>query len=145
MGYNKQVTNRIVELWALGFTAEETVTTLKDDHPTISLATIYRHRHNLTAQHLIDELLRRQERAIFRADTDNPELGMKYRNELLKILLPQRIEAISRQVVEHIEEKRNVTILAEYVNALDSASLRDIQALRARKQMDTPQANVETS
>ena len=103
MGYNKQVTNRIVELWALGFTAEESVKTLRDDHPSISLATIYRHRHNLTAQHLIDELLRRQDRAIFKADTDDPELGMKYRNELLKILLPQKILSYAKSDVNLTE------------------------------------------
>lgn len=144
--YTKQVTNRIVELWAMGFSAEETRTALQEQYNIKPcLDTIYQHRHSLTAQHLIDELLRQQERAILKVGTDQPELALKYRNELLKILLPQRIEAISKQVIEHIEEKRDVTILAEYVGALDNAVKTDIQALRARQQLDTAQANIKTS
>jgi Fe2+ or Zn2+ uptake regulation protein len=146
--YPKEITNLIVELWGLVFTAEETVKAIQERKGKhLGIATVYRKRNSLTAQNLIDELLRRQERAILKADTENPELGMKYRNELLKILLPQRIEAISRQIIEHIdiEEKRNVTILAEYVRALDSAIETDIHALRARQQVDTAQANPQTS
>jgi hypothetical protein len=90
--FNKQTTEKIVELWGLGFTATETVTALKDEGITISLHTVYNHRRSLTAQNLIDELIRRQERAILKADADNPALAMKYRNELLRLLLPQKIE-----------------------------------------------------
>lgn len=43
-----------------------------------------------------------------------------------------------------IEEKR-VAILAEYTGAINSATERDIQALRTRKQMDTTPTNTETS
>jgi len=90
--FSKQITQQIVEHWGLGFTAEESQKALADNGITISLHTIYNHRRSLTAQNLIEELIRRQERAILKADADSPELAMKYRNELLKILVPQRIE-----------------------------------------------------
>ncbi|MCJ7767085.1 hypothetical protein MUP79_01660 [Candidatus Bathyarchaeota archaeon] len=92
----RTITEKIVEYWALGFSAEETREALQEkQNVSICLTTIYKHRHSLTAQNLIDELIRRQERAILKADSDNPELAMKYRNELLKILVPQRIEALT--------------------------------------------------
>jgi len=91
--YPRTVTEKIVEYWALGFSAEETRQALTEkQNVTMALNTIYKHRHSLTAQNLIDELIHRQERAILKADTDDPPLAMKYRNELLKILVPQRIE-----------------------------------------------------
>jgi len=94
--YQKAITERIVELWAHGFSAEETRQALQEQfNIKPCLDTVYKHRHSLTAQDLIDQLIRQQERAILKADTDDRELAMKYRNELLKILLPQRIEAMS--------------------------------------------------
>jgi len=91
--FSKLITQKIIEYWGLGFTAEETVKALLDDGVKISLHAVYNHRKSLTAQNLIDELIRRQERAVLKADTDSPALAMKYRNELLKLLMPQRIEA----------------------------------------------------
>lgn len=91
--FSKQITEKIVEHWGLGFTAEESHKALLDNGIKISLHTVYNHRRSLTAQQLIDELIRRQERAILKADAEHPELAMKYRNELLKVLVPQRIEA----------------------------------------------------
>jgi len=94
MTYSREVTNKIVECWGLGFTAEETVKALEEWKGIhVGLATVYRHRHSLTAQNIIDELMRKQFRDI--AKEENPELRMKFRNELLKILVPQRIEAMS--------------------------------------------------
>lgn len=102
--YPRTVTEKIVEYWALGFSAEETREVLIEKQGvTIALNTIYAHRHSLTAQHLVDQLIHRQERAILKADTDNPALAMKYRNELLKILLPQRVEADVRQQTTSIQ------------------------------------------
>lgn len=100
--YTRAVTEKIVEYWGLGFSATETRQAIKDKQGiSICLNTIYKHRHSYTAQTLVDELIRRQQRAIFKADVDDPEAGMKYRNELLKILLPQRIESLSIQKIEH--------------------------------------------
>ena len=104
MTYSKEVTNKIVECWGLGFTAEETVKAIEEwKNIHIGLATIYRHRHSLTAQEIIEELMRKQMRDI--AKEDNSDLRMKYRDKLLEKLIPQRIEAVS---YEKIEE--NVTV-----------------------------------
>jgi hypothetical protein len=57
---------------------------------------------------MIDELLRQQLRDILQA-TDK-ELQLKYRNELLKILVPLRIEAVTKSLtltqttVKHVVE-----------------------------------------
>lgn len=94
MTYSKEVTGKIVECWGLGFTAEETVKAIQEwKGITISLNTIYRHRHSLTAKELIDELLRKQMRDI--AKEDRSDLRMKYRDKLLEKLIPQRIEALA--------------------------------------------------
>jgi len=90
--FPKTVTDKIVEYWAKGLSASETVKAFREDNVSISLNTVYAHRHSLTAQHLINELLRQQRRDITKAESSNPELAMKYRNELLKILMPQQIE-----------------------------------------------------
>jgi len=91
MTFNKTVIQKIVYLWGLGLTAEETQKILIENNKIkISLHTIYNKRNSITAQQMIDELLRVQQRDI--AAADSKALRMKYRNELLKILLPQRIE-----------------------------------------------------
>jgi hypothetical protein len=119
--FSKLITQKIIEYWGLGFTAEETVKALLDDGVKISLHAVYNHRKSLTAQNLIDELIRRQERAVLKADTDSPALAMKYRNELLKLLMPQRIEAavsglpkLLVEIVDNVKLKQdNVPVASE--------------------------------
>ena len=70
---------------------------------------------------------------------------MKYRNELLKLLLPQRIEAYAK-----VEQNVNTTTtniegtLRDYQWALAEAARLAIQSHNTTKQMDTPQAAPET-
>jgi len=107
MGYKKEVTNLIVECWALGFTAEETVKALDQKHSLkIGLATVYRHRHSITAQTIIDELIRKQLRDI--AGADNPTARMKYRDKLLAKLIPQRTEHYGMQQIDITQRKITV-------------------------------------
>jgi len=97
--YSREVTNKIVECWGLGFTAEETVTVIENwKGITIALNTVYRHRHSLTAQQIIDELIRKQMRDI--AKEEDGDLRMKYRDKLLAKFIPQRIESISHQIID---------------------------------------------
>ncbi len=92
MTYSKEVTNKIVECWGLGFTAEETVMAIQEwKNIHIGLATIYRHRHSLTAKEIIEELIRKQMRDI--AKEEDSEIRMRYRDKLLEKYIPQRIEA----------------------------------------------------
>ncbi len=102
--FSKQITQKIIECWGFGYTAEETRDHLvKNCNIRISLHTVYNHRRSLTAQNLIDELIRRQECAIVKADSAKPALAMKYRNELLKILVPQRIEQNIKQETRSLQ------------------------------------------
>jgi len=145
--YPRTVTEKIIEYWALGFSAEETRQALTEkQNVTMALNTIYKHRHSLTAQNLIDELIHRQERAILKADTDDPPLAMKYRNELLKILVPQRIEAYSR-----VDQNVNTTVtnidasLRDYEWALEEAARLNLQSNSKRQPLDSAQAAPETN
>jgi hypothetical protein len=122
--YSKNVTEKIVEYWALGYSAEETRgMLLRERNVGICLTTIYKHRHSLTAQNLIDELMRRQERAILKADTDDPALAMKYRNELLKILVPQRIESLSLNVNKSEVKVDVADLLKQYEDLFEEATI----------------------
>ena len=122
MTYSREITNKIVECWGLGFTAEETVTAIaewKDIH--IGLATVYRHRHSLTAQQIIDELLRKQMRDI--AKEDDSDLRMKYRDKLLEKLIPQTVLQYSRSV-ERVEHVDLTPLLAKYEATVERATNR---------------------
>ena len=55
--------------------------------------------------------------------------------------ITRKIEATTEAMLTHVEETRNVTILADYTSAIEEAVNRDIEALRARKQVDTAQAH----
>lgn len=104
--YSKEVTALILADWAKGATAEETVEHLKNLYGKAPcLNTIYTHRNGLTAKALVDELLRQQERDITKSS--NEDLRMKYRNELLKIFIPQMTINLSK----NINENRNVEVL----------------------------------
>lgn len=89
--YPKEVTQRILALKVRGLSAREIVVTLRDDKEAplkVSINTVYNHLHSHTAKDLIRERLRQQEKRITKMDLQNPELALKYTNELLKIELP---------------------------------------------------------
>ena len=105
------MTEKIIEYWGLGFSAHETKDALLTEQQiNIGLNTIYKHRHSLTGQNLIDQLINKQLRDILSQRKDNPELSMRYRNELLKILVPVQIETINKNLtisqttVKHVVE-----------------------------------------
>jgi hypothetical protein len=102
--YSKEVTAIILADWGKGASAEETMKHLKDVFGKAPcLNTIYTHRNGLTAKNLVDELLTQQKRAITK--TSDEELGLKYRNELLKIFIPQMT------INKNINETRDTTKL----------------------------------
>jgi hypothetical protein len=91
--YPRQVTELIIYYQALGFSAEETRKALKEQNGiNINLNTIYKHRRSPIGQEMINELIRQQQRDILKADSENKPLAMKYRNELLKLLLQKPAE-----------------------------------------------------
>lgn len=112
--YSKEVTAIILSDFAKGASAEETREHLKNMYGrSPCLNTIYAHRNSLTTAQLIDELLRQQERDITKAVTD--ELRMKYRNELLKILLPVRIIQLNKT----INENHDITEIKHVIELVD--------------------------
>jgi intein-encoded DNA endonuclease-like protein len=99
--YSRTVTQRIIELQALGFSAEETRKRLRErDGMTLNLNTVYTHRRSSVGKEIIDELVRMQLRSIAYAAGKGSAQALKYRNELLKILIPVRIESLSIQKTE---------------------------------------------
>jgi len=101
--YSREVTHKIVECWGLGLTAEETVKAIQEwKDITIALGTVYNHRHSITAQNIIDELIRKQLRDI--AKESDSDLRMKYRDKLLEKYIPKRVEADLKS--EHTETQK---------------------------------------
>lgn len=141
--YSKEVTTIILADFAKGASAEETqkhLSELLGISP--SLNTIYTHRKSLTAEMLIDELQRQQERDITKEP--NSDLRMKYRNELLKLLMPLRAEIISKSLnITKTEVQVNVSdMLKQYENLFEEATLLEHCAPQP---IHTTQANRETS
>lgn len=123
--YSKEVTAVILADHAKGATAEETQKHLQDIYQIApSLNTIYAHRRSITAEQLVDELQRQQERDITKET--NSDIRMKYRNELLKMLLPIKAEIISKSVsLNKTEVNLNVTsdLLKQYEDLFEEATL----------------------
>ena len=115
--YPKLITEKIIELQAKGFSAEETRSYFEQEQGLkIGINTVYRHRKSVVGQEIADEMVRAQQRSIRRQEEKNPGLAMKYRNELLKLLIPQRIE-------QKIEGGQNWT-----VNINDNSKRTDVQS-----------------
>jgi DNA-binding transcriptional MerR regulator len=107
--YHRNITERIIELQAKGFSAEETRQALQEQNSiNIGIATIYRHRTGAIAQEITDELIRQQQRDILRQQQTNPELALKYRNELLKLLIPVKAEILSKNLNVSQSEVKHV-------------------------------------
>ena len=124
--YSKIITQRIIELQAKGFSAEETKKILLEkDGLDISVDTIYRHRKSPVGQELIAELIRQQERSIVRADSTDPPLAMKYRNELLKILTLQnpQVNVTVNATAQSKAQAESTTALLEDYDALIAAEI----------------------
>jgi hypothetical protein len=115
--FTKSVTEEIIHYQALGFSASETKTALKDKNEIeISLNTIYKHRASPIGQEIASELLRQQERSILKTDGSNPELAMRYRNELLKILIPQMTINLNKNINENRNTEKAETENQEYMH-----------------------------
>ena len=66
----------------------------------------------------------------------NPEKALECLTRLKYRLTTEKVE-----VKENVKvEEKHVTIIADYTNAISAAVNRDIQSLRAKQQMDTPES-----
>lgn len=109
MGYKRAVTETIVHCWGKGLSASETVTWIKEKlNLDVGIATVYRHRHSLTAKDIIEELMREQRRDIALCQSDATR--MKYRDKLLKKLIPELITMKADLNVNGLNESINTLI-----------------------------------
>lgn len=124
--YSKEVTAIILADWAKGASAEETREHINNTlgvRPALN--TIYTHRHSLTTQDLIDELLRQQERDLTKEQ--NSEIRMKYRNELLKLLLPIKAEFLTKNLSINQTEVKHVIELVDPDNPAPTYTQTEVQ------------------
>jgi hypothetical protein len=149
MTYTKEVTNLIVYYWGKGLTAEETRKIINEKTGIkVGLATVYRHRHSLTAEQIIDTLFTDQRRDI--ALATDIGLRMKYRDNLLTKLMPHKfaIRTEHRDVKVDVKRLEIVRLMETYGEAVDAAVRRNIQSLTkdADKQpLDTSHAHAKAS
>jgi hypothetical protein len=127
--YSKEVTAIILADWGKGASAEETMKHLKDVFGKAPcLNTIYTHRNGLTAKNLVDELLTQQKRAITK--TSDEELGLKYRNELLKIFIPQMSINFNKNINETEQTVKHVIEFVDPDNPAETYPSSEVQAAR---------------
>ena len=137
--YPREITAFIVYCWGHGLNASETVRALREEkNVTLSERTVYRKRQSLTAQEMIDELEREQLRDI--AKCDDPKLKMQMRNELLKILLPIRMEILSKTLsINKVEVYDKSSELAEYEQLLREAAEEHIRQVEQQIRQGNPE------
>lgn len=98
---------RVVQLWALGVSGEDTVAKMKEEGFRISHKTVYRDRHSTEAAEYVEELIRLQLQDIKGASL---EQKLNYRDKLIGKLVPQRIEALSMAKIEQTVKVENVDV-----------------------------------
>jgi len=146
MTYSREMTHYIVECWGLGLTAEETIEAiLQTKNVKVGLATIYRHRHSITAQQIIDELIRKQLRDIAKEGVS--DIRMKYRDKLLEKFIPKRFEAyLKSQHTEKVDISVDIkSLLEQYETVVQTASNRNLRENNSEEQVDTAHTHATTS
>jgi hypothetical protein len=129
MVYSKEVTAIILSDMAKGASADETRQHLSDlfgkaPHQN----TIYAHRHSITAEQIVDELLRQQERDITKEQ--NSEIRMRYRDKLLEKLIPIKTEILSKSLSINQSEIKHVIELVDPDNPAPTYPPDEVQAAR---------------
>ena len=101
--YPRNITEKILDLQAKGYTAQLTQQWFKDNNEIdIGIATIYRHRTGALAHEIVEAMVQQQQQDItVSGQKGNAELAMKYRNELLKILIPQMTISVNKNINEN--------------------------------------------
>lgn len=124
--YPKTVTETIIEDWGKGASAEETRKHLQDlNGKAPCINTIYAHRKGLTAQDLLNQLIIQQQRGITKQDRENPELALRFRDNLIKTLYPQMNINLNRtEQTNKTEITINVPeLLKQYEDLLEEATI----------------------
>ena len=142
--YPKSFTEKVLELQTHGFTAEESISYFKEHgYKHVGLATVYRHRTNALAKEITEETLRQQRRSILKNEESHPELSMKYRNEILKLMIPQMtINYNKTESTENVNVNVTADLLKQYENLFEEATLLENCA---PQQLHTTQTHNKTS
>mgnify|MGYP007071603287 CR=1 FL=1 len=129
MVYSKEVTAVILSDMARGASAEETQKHLADLYGKAPHTnTIYTHRHSITAEQIVDELIRQQQRDITKED--NSDRRMYYRDKLLDKLMQLKIEIVSKNLNINKTEVKHVIELVDPDNPAQTYPPDEVQAAR---------------
>jgi hypothetical protein len=128
--YPKQITELILDLQAKGYTAQLTQRWIKDNNQIhIGLQTIYRHRTSALAHEIVEAMAVQQQQDItIESQRGSREVAMKYRNEFLKIMLPQMSIALTKNINETSNEIHHVIEFVDPDNPAQTYPSSEVQA-----------------
>ena len=131
MTYSKKIIALIGEAYAKGATPEETRQHIKQvTGKLIGIATVYRHREDVTIEQIVDELQRQQERDITKEE--NSDIRMHYRDKLLDKLMPIKQIIVSKNINKNQTEVeiKHVIELVDPDNPAPTYPQVEVQAAR---------------
>ena len=129
MTYSKEIYALILADYAKGADVEETRRHLEQIMgKPIGVATIYRHRCDVTVEQVVDELQRQQERDITKEE--NSDVRMYYRDKLLDKLMPLKQIIISKQISEIQTEVHHVIEFVDPDNPAPTYPPSEVQTAR---------------
>ena len=127
MVYSKEITAVILSDYAKGASAEETIKHLTEAYGvTPNINTIYSHRKSLTAEQLVDELIRQQQRDITKEP--DSQRRMFFRDKLLDKLMQLKIEIVSKHLEINQTEIKHVIELVDPDNPAETYPPDEVQA-----------------
>jgi hypothetical protein len=110
--YSKPILEEIVIHQAYGFSGEESREALKNKFGVKPcLDTIYRHRKDPVGKELLLELIRHQERDILKADSEDREQAMRYRDKLIEKLMDRLMPTLTQVDSHHTEEIKEIQLI----------------------------------
>ena len=130
--YPKQITELILDLQAKGYTAQLTQRWIQDNNKIhIGVATIYRHRTSALAHEIVEAMAVQQQQDItIESQKGNREVAMKYRNEFLKIMIPQMTINLNKNIEQTEQTVKHVIEFVDPDNPAETYPSSEVQTAR---------------